>query len=152
MTPDTETIRITYLDWVRRSAALGFVLVVLIAAEQMAVRADFWGAPGGGDALRYLFWAAAVAGAFMGRGLKKRGPRSDETDRLAASRSLSWTLVSLAILPTAVGFVLSIMTRSATDFFTMFLVSLGAYVMLFPHYKDWLDWASDPATHEEEEE
>jgi len=148
LTPDTEAIRIAYVDWVRRSAMLGFVLVLLIAAEQMAVRADFWGAPGGGDALRYLFWAAAVAGVFIGRGMKKRGPRGEEIDVLLASRSLSWTLVGLAQLPAAVGFVLSLMSRSALDFFTMLLVSLGAYVMLFPHYGDWLAWASPASAGE----
>ncbi|MDO9556374.1 MAG: hypothetical protein Q7J82_02160 [Coriobacteriia bacterium] len=142
MIPDTEAIRIAYLTWVRRSTALGFVLVVLIAAEQMAVRADFWGAPGGGESLRYLFWAAAVAGAFLGRGLKQRGVTAGKADTLAASVSLSWTLVALAQLPAAVGFVLSVMTRSALDFFVMLLVSLGAYVVLFPHYKDWLAWAA----------
>lgn len=146
MIVDTETIRIAYLTWVRRSAALGFVLVLLIAAEQIAVRADFWGAPGGGDALRYLFWAAAVAGAFLGRGLKQRGVRAGTDDVLAAAVSLSWTLVALAQLPAAVGFVLSIMTRSALDFFTMLLVSLGAYVVLFPRYGDWLRWLAPEPT------
>lgn len=151
MTPDIEAIRTAYLGWVRRSVAAGFVMVLLIAAEQIAVRADFWGAPGGGESLRYLFWAAAVAGAFLGRGFKKRGPQVDDADPLRAARSLSWTLVGLAVLPSAVGFVLSLMTRSATDFFTMFLVSLVAYVMLFPHYKDWLGWTSGPAIEEEGE-
>ncbi|MDZ4655388.1 MAG: hypothetical protein U1F44_05900 [Coriobacteriia bacterium] len=150
MTPDTEAIRIAYLGWARRSAVLAVVLVLLIAAEQIAVRADFWGAPGGGESLRYLFWAAAVAGAFMGRGLKQRGPRGERADTLSASASLSWTLVALAQLPALVGFVLSLMTRSALDFFTMLLVSLGAYVMLFPHYGDWLKWASPASLGEEE--
>ncbi|MBN2405277.1 MAG: hypothetical protein JXE06_06825 [Coriobacteriia bacterium] len=145
MTPDIEAIRIAYLAWVRRSTVPGAALVLLIAAEQIAVGAGFWGAPGGGESLRYLFWAAAVAGAFLGRGLKQRGTHGEGAGTITAAVSLSWTLVLLAVLPAVVGFVLSLMTRSVLDFFTMLLVSLGAYVVLFPRYKDWLLWLSPPA-------
>ena len=150
MTLDTDAIRRAYLGWVRRSTAAGFVLVLLIAAEQIAVRADFWGAPGGGESLRYLFWAAAVAGVFLGRGFKQRGPRGESADTIAGCVSLSWTLVGLTQLPAMVGFVLSLMTRSSLDFFTMLLVSLGAYVALFPRYDDWVRWTSPTTTEEDE--
>ncbi len=153
MTPDIETIRTAYIAWVRAAVVPGSGLIVLIAAEQLAMRADFWGAPGGADALRYLFWAVAAAGVFLGRTLKQRGPAAGAADALAATRSLSWKLLALSIAPAPVGFVLSLMTRGPLDFFAMLLVSLAAFAMLFPAYRQWLDWIvpappadeSDPA-------
>jgi hypothetical protein len=148
VTPDTETIRIAYIAWVRRATASGACLFVLIAAEQLAVRNGFWNAPGGGDALRYLFWAVAVAGVFVGRNLRQRGPVAG-SDSLAASRSLSWKLVTLSLAPAPVGFVLSFMTRSPLDFLAMLLVSLVAFAILFPPYRQWLAWNASAETADE---
>lgn len=148
MAPDIETIRTAYIVWVRSATVSGAGLFALIAAEQFAVREEFWNAPGGGDALRYLFWAVAVAGVFVGRNLKQRGPVAGP-DTLAASRSLSWQLVALSLAPALVGFVLSFMTRSPFDFLAMLLVSLAAFALLFPPYSLWLAWNSPAAPADE---
>ncbi len=139
MTPDTEAIRIAYIAWVRRATLAAVGLFALIATEQLAVRQQFWGAPGGGENLRYLFWAAAVAGVFVARTLRQRG-LTPGPDTIAASRTLSWKLLALSIAPSFVGFVLSFLTRSAMDFLAMLLVSLVAFAVLFPPYKLWLTW------------
>lgn len=144
MTQDIERIRVAYLAWVRTAMVPGLGLVVLIAAEQLAVRSEFWGAPGGEEPLRFIVWAIATAGVAMGRTLKRRGPRS-APDKLAEARSFSWKLVALAFAPTPLGFALSFLTRSPLDFFVMLLVSLVAFAMLFPTYALWLDWNSPDA-------
>lgn len=128
----------------------GLGLVALIAAEQLAVRADFWGAPGGAESLRFIFWAIAAAGVVVGRNLKARGPDARK-EPIESYKSLSWTLVALAISPAAIGFVLSLMTRSPLDFFVMLLVSLAAFGMLFPSYRLWLAWSSPDVPAEESE-
>jgi len=139
VTPDTEAIRVAYIAWVRRATLAAVGLFVLIAAEQLAAREQFWGAPGGGENLRYLFWAAAVAGVFVARTLRQRGPVAG-SDMIAASRALSWKLLALSIAPALVGFVLSFLTRSALDFLAMLVVSLVAFALLFPPYALWLTW------------
>ena len=150
MTQETERIRVAYLAWVRTVMVPGLGLVVLIAAEQLAVRFQFWGAPGGQEPLRFIVWAVATAGVAMGRNLKRRGPRK-APDKLAETRSFSWKLVALAFAPTPLGFVLSFLTRSSLDFFVMLLVSLVAFAMLFPTYAMWLDWNSPDAPADESE-
>lgn len=139
MNPDNEPIRIAYIAWVRQATLAAVGLFALIAVEQLAVREQFWGAPGGGENLRYLFWAAAVAGVFVARTLKQRGPAA-APDMIAASRALSWKLLALSIAPAFVGFVLSFLTRSALDFLAMLVVSLVAFALLFPPYTLWLAW------------
>jgi len=139
VTPDTEAIRTAYIAWVRRATASAAILFALIAAEQFAVREGFWGALGGGESLRYLFWAVAVAGVFVARNLKQRGP-ADASDMLAASSTLSSKLVALALAPAVVGFILSFITHSAFDFLAMLLVTLAAFALLFPPYSLWLTW------------
>ncbi|KAF0208793.1 MAG: hypothetical protein FD171_434 [Actinobacteria bacterium] len=150
MTPDAETIRAAYIEWVRRATFSGAGLFVLIAAEQLAVRSDFWGAPGGGGALRYLFWSVGVAAVFVGRNMKQRGLAAG-ADTLEASRSLSWKLVVFALIPAPIGFILSFLTRSAVDFLAMLLVSLVAFALLFPPYKLWLAWNTPVAPADESE-
>ena len=139
MNPDTEAIRLAYSAWVRHATLAAIGLFALIAVEQLAVREQFWGAPGGGENLRYLVWAAAVAGVFVARTLKQRGP-APALDMIAAARALSWKLLALSIAPAFVGFLLSFLTRSALDFLAMLVVSLVAFALLFPSYALWLTW------------
>lgn len=134
-----EQVRAAYLDWARRATPVSLLLVALIAAEQAAAAAGFWGAPLATGAVRPIGWTVAAAALFVGRGAKRRPLAADP---LAAAARVSWTLLACALAPAVVGFVLSFMLRSAMDFYLLLAVSLAGHMMLFPRFELWRAWCA----------
>lgn len=136
------TLRDAYLVWTRRTAPLLVLPLGFTAVVQALASGPLWDAgPEAPLGVRSMFIAAAVAAVAFGRSIRQREvarrPLSEE--QLTA---LSTRLVVLALLPSAVGAVLAMMTRSALDFYLLLAVSLVGLALLYPRYDQWLLWSA----------
>ena len=135
-------IRDAYLAWTRRALPLLVAPLVFTAIVQGLSQTPGWA--GGPDAplgVRSMFIAVAVASLAYGRGIRQR----DTKDRpLTVPRllSLSWRLLVTAVLPSAVGAVLAMMTRSTLDFYLLLILTLVALVLLYPRFDQWVAWST----------
>lgn len=118
--------------------------LVLTAAVQALSASDGWkSGPSLQPGVRSLFIAIAVASVVAGRSLRTREVARRPLGHQALL-SLSWRLLTLALVPVAVGAVLSLMTRSVADFYILLLVTLVGLIMLYPRYDQWTVWATPP--------
>lgn len=135
-------LRDAYLAWTRRAVPLLAAPLVLTALIQSLARSDAWGA--GPDAplgVRSLFIAVAVASVAFGRAARVKETR-DRPLTVPRLVSLSWRLVVMALLPSAIGGVLAWMTQSTLDYYLLLLVTLVGVALLYPRYDQWVAWAA----------
>ena len=137
-------LRITYMRWFRRAAAVLVLPLVLTALLQLATASPWWDlqAPAGAGA-RYLFIGVAIATAVAGRDVRKRETEDGPLES-AALVSLSWRLLVYAMAPVVIGTVLAFMTRQMWDFYMLLGATLIALVLLFPRYEQWVTWSARP--------
>lgn len=135
------TLRDAYLAWTRRTAPLLVLPLGFTALVQALASDPAWGrGPEAPLGIRSMFIAAAVAAVAFGRSIRQRelARRPLTSEQLAA---LSTRLVVLSLLPSAVGAVLAMMTRSTLDFYLLLAVSLVGLAVLYPRYDQWLLWS-----------
>lgn len=138
----SSPLREAYLRWLRGALLALMLPLVLVGLVQWASSSAWWtsGPPGPGAA-RYLFIAVGAAAVVAGRDSRSRETASAPLDP-PALRSLSWRLVTYALVPVATGAVLVFMTRQILDFHVMLIVTLVGTAVLFPRYDQWVRWSA----------
>lgn len=135
-------LRDAYLAWTRRAVPLLAVPLLLMALIQVLSQSEGWlDGPDAPLGVRSLFIAVAVASIAFGRATRVRETK-DRPLTVPRLVSLSWRLVVMALIPSAIGTVLTLMTRSALDFYLLLIVSLVGVAVLYPRYDQWLEWAA----------
>lgn len=137
-------LRDAYIAWTRRALPLLLLPLAMTAVVQVLSASPGWAeGPEPPLGIRSLFFASAIACVAWGRATRQK-----ETAQPALSIervvALSWKLVTLAVLPSAIGAVLALMTRSALDYYALLTVSLIGFILLYPRYDQWLAWAGPP--------
>lgn len=140
-------LRDAYIAWTRRALPLLLLPLAMTAVVQVLSAGPAWAnGPEPPLGIRSLFFASAIACVAWGRATRQKETALPlSVERLIA---LSWKLVTLAVLPSAIGAVLALMTRSALDYYALLTVSLVGFVLLYPRYDQWLAWAG-PSDGEE---
>jgi hypothetical protein len=139
MTP--PELREAYLRWVRRAAPALLLPLALTAAVQAASTSEWWsGGPVPDTSGRFLFVAVAAAALVAGHSARTREAARRPVS-LASLVSLSWTLLTCALMPVAIGAVLAFVTRQVWDFYLLLAITLGGFVYLFPRYVQWAEWS-----------
>ena len=141
-------LRDAYIAWTRRVLPLLLLPLAMTAVVQVLSAGASWAeGPEPPLGIRSLFFAAGVACIAWGRATRQK---ETATQPLPAERlaSLSWRLVTVAVLPSAIGAVLALMTRSVLEYYALLTVSLIGLILLYPRYDQWLAWAG-PSDAEE---
>lgn len=137
-------LRSAYIAWTRRALPLLLLPLAMTAVVQVLSAGASWAeGPEPPLGIRSLFFAAGVACIAWGRATRQK---ETSVPPLSAKRlvSLSWRLVTVAVLPSAIGAVLALMTRSVLDYYALLTVTLIGFVLLYPRYDQWLAWAGPP--------
>lgn len=135
-------LRDAYIAWTRRAIPLLALPMVLTALVQTLSASPGWAS--GPDAplgVRSMFVAVAVASVAYGRGIRQRDTK-DRPLTVPKLVALSWQLLITAVLPSAIGAVLAVMTRSPLDFYLLLLLTLVALIVLYPRYDQWMAWSA----------
>lgn len=135
------TLRETYLTWTRRAVPALVLPLVLTAALQAGAASAWWiESPAAAGGTRYLFIAVGAASVVMGRSARARVVAGAPLSATALV-SLSWSLITYALAPAAVGAILAFMTRQMGDYYLMLIVTLVGLVLLYPRFDQWVTWS-----------
>ena len=101
--------------------------------------------------LRYAFYALGLVQIFLIKFIRETATRSitmvDIPSLIHHLQRISMISAALCEVPVILGWVLFFLSGKSSDFYVLLVISFVLFVMYFPRYTNWEDWARSKTSH-----